>query len=96
MKKTAINKIIKPVILSVIIAVTLQFTLSFMLSQFEGTDDQAVGIIQNIVPGYRQWAEHLWEPSSDLQETIMFALQAAIGVSIIVGYFAHKKNNAAS
>lgn len=54
-------------------------------SEFEGADDQAEGVIEEIAPDYEPWAEPLWEPPSGEIESLLFSLQVAIGAGTI-GY----------
>ncbi|WP_409201076.1 energy-coupling factor ABC transporter substrate-binding protein [Methanobrevibacter sp. DSM 116169] len=51
---------------------------------FGGADGAAGDAIEET--GYEPWAESLWEPPSGEIESLLFALQAAIG-AIIIGYF---------
>jgi len=83
-RKNIINTCI---IVLAIVLVLFQFVLPEIGANFEGTDDQAVGIINEIAPNYTPWAESLWEPSGKWGETILFAFQTALGLSIIVLYF---------
>ncbi|MGI6092997.1 MAG: energy-coupling factor ABC transporter substrate-binding protein [Veillonellaceae bacterium] len=55
-------------------------------SEFGGTDDQAQSAIEAINPDYEPWVNALWEPPSGEVESLLFALQAAIGAGFI-GYF---------
>jgi cobalamin biosynthesis protein CbiM len=50
-----------------------------------GTDDQGVELIQQIDPNYQPWFSSIFEPSEGLQQ-LLFALQALIGLAILV-YF---------
>jgi cobalamin biosynthesis protein CbiM len=50
-----------------------------------GTDDQGVELIQQIDPNYQPWFYSIFEPSDGLQQ-LLFALQALIGLAILV-YF---------
>lgn len=51
---------------------------------FGGADDQAVEAIEET--GYEPWfSSNLWEPPSGEIESLLFALQAAIG-ALIIGY----------
>ncbi len=95
MKLTISNERIWFVVIAIALAILLQFALAGVVGSFEGTDDQAVSLIQDIAPGYQPWADHLWTPESDLTETLLFALQAAIGVGIITYFLArwHKSGN---
>lgn len=48
-----------------------------------GADDAAADLIE--ASGYEPWFEPLWEPPSGEIESLLFALQAAIG-AIVIGY----------
>ncbi len=50
---------------------------------FGGSDDQGPEYIEST--GYTPWAHSLWEPPSPEIESLLFAVQAAIG-AIIIGY----------
>jgi cobalamin biosynthesis protein CbiM len=50
-----------------------------------GTDDQGVELIQKIDPNYHPWFSSFYEPSGGL-EMALFAVQALIGLSVLV-YF---------
>ena len=51
---------------------------------FGGSDDQGSDGVSET--GYEPWFESFWEPPSGEIESLLFALQAAIG-AIIIGYF---------
>ena len=50
---------------------------------FGGADDAAGPVIEET--GYQPWFSSIWEPPSGEIESLLFALQAAIG-AIIIGY----------
>lgn len=54
-------------------------------SEFEGADDQAEDVIQEINPDYEPWFESIWEPPSGEIESLLFSVQVAIGAGAI-GY----------
>jgi len=63
-------------------------------AEFGGSDGQAEEAIGEIHPDYQPWFESLWEPPSGEIESLLFALQAAIGTGFIAfffGYFIGKK-----
>ncbi|MCS3900936.1 energy-coupling factor ABC transporter substrate-binding protein [Methanococcus voltae] len=64
---------------------------------FGGADGAAEEQIIIIQPEYEPWFNSFWEPPSGEIESLLFALQAAIGAIIIgyyIGYFKGlKKNN---
>ncbi len=51
---------------------------------FGGSDDAASEVIE--ANDYEPWFSSIWEPPSGEIESLLFALQAAIG-AIIIGYF---------
>ncbi|MGB9837709.1 energy-coupling factor ABC transporter substrate-binding protein [Methanothermobacter sp.] len=51
---------------------------------FGGADDSAAEAISET--GYKPWFQPIWEPPSGEIESLLFALQAAIG-ALIIGYF---------
>jgi len=63
-------------------------------ADFGGTDDKAKDMIAEINPDYKPWFSSVWEPPFGEVETLLFALQAALGAGFI-GYFfgsyRHKK-----
>lgn len=71
------------IILAIIITIV---PLIFMGdSEFEGADDQAEDVIEEINPDYEPWFDALWEPPSGEVESLLFSLQVAIGAGAI-GY----------
>jgi len=48
-----------------------------------GADDGAADLIE--ASGYEPWIEPFWEPPSGEIESLLFALQAAIG-AVVIGY----------
>lgn len=55
-------------------------------SEFGGADGQAEEVITAINPDVEPWFEPLIEPPGGETESLLFALQAAVGAGII-GYF---------
>jgi cobalt/nickel transport protein len=53
---------------------------------FTGADGQAKELIGKIIPGYQPWFKPLMEPPSGEIESLLFALQAALGAGFI-GYY---------
>lgn len=54
-------------------------------AEFSGADDKAEKAITEINTNYKPWFSPVWEPPSGEIESLLFALQAAIGAGII-GY----------
>ncbi len=53
---------------------------------FSGADGEAEKAISEINSSYKPWFSNIWEPPSSEIESLLFALQAAIGAGFI-GYF---------
>lgn len=79
----------RAIILLCLVAVIIIFPLAYYngLSEdegyFVGADDQGSEAIE--ATGYQPWFSSIWEPPSGEIESLLFALQAAIG-AIIIGY----------
>lgn len=69
-----------------LLAVVLLVVLPLLLvkGDFRGADDAAEGVISEIDPGYKPWFKPLTELPGET-ESMLFALQAAIGAGFI-GY----------
>ncbi len=70
---------------TVIAVISLSAFLVSPNAEFGGADGEAEDVIGDIDPDYVPWAESLWEVPGET-ESLLFALQAAIGASII-GFF---------
>ncbi|QGU94428.1 energy-coupling factor ABC transporter substrate-binding protein [Clostridium bovifaecis] len=60
--------------------------------EFSGADDKIEEVINSQNQTYEAWFNHLWEPPSGEIESLLFALQAAIGAGFI-GFYIGKKSN---
>lgn len=92
------NFIINCMLLLVIIALIVFPLIYKHDAEFAGADDSASKIILENNPEYEPWIDSIWEPPGKEIESLLFALQAAIGASIsglVIGYYIgkHKKNN---
>lgn len=74
-----------------LIAVALAIVPLFMGFQgeevFSGADGEAEALITNIQPAYEPWTGPVWEPPSGEIESLLFALQAALGAGFLGYYF---------
>ncbi|AEB68407.1 MULTISPECIES: energy-coupling factor ABC transporter substrate-binding protein [Methanothrix] len=77
----------------IVLVVVALFTAIFVYQstsgehEWAGADDQSEKVIDELTGGtYEPWSSPLWEPPSGEIESLLFALQAAIG-SLVIGYF---------
>jgi len=59
---------------------------------FKGSDDLGTEAIE--ATGYRPWFKPIWTPPSDEVESLLFALQAALGAGVL-GYVIGRRHEAA-
>ena len=52
-------------------------------AEFGGAGGQAEGVVQELDPGCQPWFEPILEPASGEVESLLFALQAAVGAGIV-------------
>lgn len=60
-------------------------------AEFSGADGEAEKVIAEVSPGYEPWYSPLWEPPSTEVESLLFALQAAVGSGFIGYYFGYQR-----
>lgn len=60
--------------------------------EFGGADSQIQGVIGEVDSNYKPWVESFWTPPSGEIESLLFALQAALGAGFI-GYYIGRKQN---
>ncbi|MFH1095152.1 MAG: energy-coupling factor ABC transporter substrate-binding protein [Candidatus Micrarchaeota archaeon] len=71
-----------------LLAIIAIFALPFFVNpgaKFSGSDDAGSQAIQAQAPGYVRWVMPLWTPPPET-ESMLFALQAALG-ALVIGYF---------
>ena len=72
------------VIIILIIPLVMYSGLGEDQGYFGGSDDQGSDSVSET--GYKPWFNSIWVPPSGEIESLLFALQAAIG-ALIIGYF---------
>jgi len=75
-------------ILLCLVVIALSVTPLFLIrdSEFGGADGAAEEAILAISPDTEPWFQPFWEPPGGETESLLFALQAALGAGVI-GYF---------
>ena len=72
------------VILSIFVIVLAVLPLVIIKdAEFSGADDLAETAITEINPDYKPWFSSIYEPESGEIESLLFAVQAAIGAGIV-------------
>ena len=87
----------KNIILIIAIILIGVIPLFLVKSEFGGSDDKGEEVIKTIKPDYEPWAKNLIELPGAETESLLFALQAAIGAGVIgyvLGYFKGERKNA--
>ena len=85
------NNLLLIIAIILIVVLTLYF---FPNAEFMGADGLAEDYITQSQPNYKPWFSNIWEPPSGEIESLLFALQAAIGTGIVayvIGYYKGKK-----
>lgn len=77
-------------VIAVVLALFPLFYLAGTGAEFEGADGKAMEEIEALNPEYEPWYEPFWEPSGET-ESLLFALQAALGAGIIFYTFGYWK-----
>ncbi len=74
----------KNILLLLVVAIIVIIPLATLQNaEFAGADGLAQGAISDIDPSYEPWAEPLLELPSGEIESLLFALQAALGAGVI-------------
>lgn len=60
-------------------------------TEFGGADGMAEEVIAEINPDVQPWFQPFWEPPGGETESLLFALQAALGAGIVGYYIGLKK-----
>ncbi|WP_139488609.1 energy-coupling factor ABC transporter substrate-binding protein [Brevibacillus dissolubilis] len=82
---TRASKWINICLLLAVVVITVLPLILVKDSEFGGSDGTAQEAIGELAPGYQAWFEPLLEPPGGETESLLFAVQAAIGAGVI-GY----------
>ncbi|QNB46441.1 energy-coupling factor ABC transporter substrate-binding protein [Thermanaerosceptrum fracticalcis] len=74
-----------------VVVLTIMPLIMITDSEFGGADGAAEEVILQIKPDYEPWFPVLWQPPGGETESLLFALQAAIGGAFLGYYFGIKK-----
>lgn len=79
------------ILLLLVVALAIVPILTLKDAEFGGADGAAEGLITEINANYQPWAQSFWEPPSGEIESLLFALQAALGAGFIGYYLGYSK-----
>jgi len=91
------NMAINIILILLVVAITVMPLFVARDAEFGGADGKAEEAIMEIQADYKPWFSPLFEPASGEIESLLFALQAAIGAGIIgygIGYYKGRKGKA--
>lgn len=95
MKKSNKEIFKKNLLLAILVVVIAIIPLVFMKNaKFSGSDDNAKQQITKIDKDYKPWFSPIWQPPSAEIESLLFAVQAAIGTGVVCYYFGYQKGKA--
>jgi len=70
---------------ALVVALAVVPLMTLKHAEFGGADGQAEEAITQLHPEYKPWFAPFWEPPGGEVESLLFALQAAIGAGVL-GY----------
>ncbi len=73
------------ILMAIAVILLVVAPLALVHGKFEGSDDQGSAAIAASRPGFKPWFTPIWTPPSAEIESLLFAVQAAIGAGVI-GY----------
>lgn len=63
--------------------------------EYSGTDQNALGMIEEVAPSYVPWYESVWAPPSGEIESLMFTIFASSGAAVLAYFIGYKKGQLA-
>lgn len=84
------------ILIIIVIFISIIPLLTLKNAEFAGADGLAETAITEIAPDYKPWFSPVYEPASGEIESLLFALQAAIGAGVmgfILGRITAKKGD---
>ena len=86
MSAKSVNAWVTVALIAIVILLAVAPLFLHRDSEFGGADGEAETAITEIAPDYEPWFSPIWEPPGGETESLLFALQAALGAGFI-GYF---------
>lgn len=89
------KKIMNIVLICIAVMIAVMPLVIIKGSDFGGADGKAEDIVMEASPGYEPWIESFWAPPGGETESLLFALQAAIGsgvVCMVIGYYKGRRD----
>ncbi|GAB6158380.1 hypothetical protein JCM39194_15800 [Desulfotomaculum varum] len=90
-RPTKNNTAVNLLLLAAVVALAILPLVVVHDAEFGGADGQAENAIAEIKADYQPWFQPLWEPPSGEIESLLFALQAALGAGFIGYYFGYRR-----
>lgn len=84
------------ILIIIVILISVIPLLTLKNAEFAGADGLAETAVTEIAPNYKPWFSSIYEPASGEIESLLFALQAAIGAGVmgfILGRITAKKGD---
>jgi cobalt/nickel transport protein len=82
MKRSILKNLL---LVALVIALAVVPLMTLKHAEFGGADGQAEEAITQLHPEYKPWFAPFWEPPGGEVESLLFALQAALGAGVL-GY----------
>jgi cobalt/nickel transport protein len=92
MSKTRSNWLL---LLAAVAIVTAPLVIPGIKGEFKGSDDQATEAIAAAKPDFKPWFAPVWQPPSNEIQSLLFALQAALGAGVL-GYVIGRRRSGRS
>lgn len=81
-------------LLMVVVLIVIPMVLN-PSGEYSGTDQNALGMIEEVAPNYEPWYEVLWAPPSGEIESLMFTIFASSGAAVLAYFIGYKKGQLA-
>lgn len=82
---------VNALLLVAVVLLVVSPLILFSQAEFVGSDEQAEQIITEMNAEYQPWFQPLWEPPSGEIESLLFAVQAALGAGFIGYYLGYQR-----